>query len=65
MDAISFVVGMQSKDLRGKQLKDLVYRASAEDTGAPPPAARLARGGAPPLRDWPGRARSQRNARLR
>ena len=31
MDAISFVVGLQSKDLRGKQLKDLVFRSSAAD----------------------------------
>lgn len=28
MDAISFVVGLQSKELRGKQLKDLIYRSS-------------------------------------
>ena len=26
MDAISFVVGLGSRDLRGKQLKDLIYR---------------------------------------
>lgn len=32
MDAISFVVGLQSKELRGKQLKDLIYRCSS-DTG--------------------------------
>lgn len=32
MDAISFVVGMHSKDLRGKQLKDLIYR-NTMDTG--------------------------------
>eukprot|EP00316_Scyphosphaera_apsteinii_P022800 CAMPEP_0119313214 /NCGR_PEP_ID=MMETSP1333-20130426/28260_1 /TAXON_ID=418940 /ORGANISM="Scyphosphaera apsteinii, Strain RCC1455" /LENGTH=1316 /DNA_ID=CAMNT_0007317997 /DNA_START=36 /DNA_END=3986 /DNA_ORIENTATION=- len=31
MDAISFVVGLQSKDLRGKQLKDLVYKRSGDD----------------------------------
>ena len=31
MDAISFVVGLQSKDLRGRQLKDLVFRSSAAD----------------------------------
>jgi len=38
MDAISFVVGLQSKDLRGKQLKDLVFKASAdEDICALPP----------------------------
>lgn len=28
MDAISFVVGLQSKELRGKQLKDLIYRST-------------------------------------
>lgn len=31
MDAISFVVGLQSKDLRGKQLKDLVFKSSADE----------------------------------
>lgn len=30
MDAISFVVGLQSKELRGKQLRDLVYRGSSD-----------------------------------
>ena len=32
MDAIAFVAGLTSRDLRGKQLKDLIYRASS-DTG--------------------------------
>lgn len=32
MDGISFVVGLNSRDLRGKQLKDLIYRAQG-DTG--------------------------------
>jgi hypothetical protein len=31
MDAISFNVGLRSNELRGKQLKDLVYRSSADD----------------------------------
>ena len=30
MDGISFCVGLSSKDLRGKQLKDLIYRASSD-----------------------------------
>jgi len=30
MDAVSFAVGLQSKDLRGRQLKDLIYRADGE-----------------------------------
>lgn len=30
MDAISFVVGLQSKELRGKQLKDLIYRSTSD-----------------------------------
>ena len=32
MDAICFVVGLHSKELRGKQLKDLIYR-STKDIG--------------------------------
>ena len=32
MDAISFVVGLQSKDLRGKLLTDLIFKTSADDT---------------------------------
>ena len=32
MDAVAFVTGVNSKDLRGKQLKDLIYR-STTDTG--------------------------------
>ena len=32
MDSISFCAGLSSKDLRGKQLKDLIYR-STNDTG--------------------------------
>jgi len=31
MDAISFSVGVQSKDLRGRQLKDLIYRSTTDD----------------------------------
>ena len=31
MDAISFAVGVQSKDLRGRQLKDLIYRSTKDD----------------------------------
>ena len=31
MDAISFAVGVQSKDLRGRQLKDLIYRSTTDD----------------------------------
>ncbi|KAJ1626897.1 P-loop containing nucleoside triphosphate hydrolase protein [Pavlovales sp. CCMP2436] len=34
MDAISFVLGVQSRDLRGKQLKDLIFRASDGKGGA-------------------------------
>jgi structural maintenance of chromosome 1 len=30
MDAVSFAVGLQSKDLRGRQLKDLIYRADGD-----------------------------------
>ena len=30
MDGISFGVGLNSKDLRGKQLKDLIYRATSD-----------------------------------
>ena len=30
MDAVSFVVGLSSKDLRGRQLKDLIYRATTD-----------------------------------
>ena len=38
MDAISFAVGVQSKDLRGRQLKDLIYRSTTDDgTGVPRP----------------------------
>ena len=32
MDAVSFVVGLASRELRGKQLKDLIYR-NTTDTG--------------------------------
>ena len=39
MDAISFAVGVQSKDLRGRQLKDLIYRSTTDDgTGVPRPS---------------------------
>ena len=38
MDAISFVVGLRARHLRGKQLRDLVHRVGA----APPPASRQA-----------------------
>ena len=31
MDAISFVVGMQSRDLRGKKMEDLIFRRGADD----------------------------------
>ena len=30
MDATAFVVGLSSKDLRGKQLKDLIYRNTTD-----------------------------------
>jgi hypothetical protein len=48
MDAISFAVGVQSKDLRGRQLKDLIYRSTTDDgTGVqrPSPVARRGGGG--------------------
>ena len=34
MDAISFVLGVNSKDLRGSKLKDLIYRAPEDDADA-------------------------------
>lgn len=35
MDAVSFCTGVNSKDLRGKKLKDLIYRSTKDDgTGA-------------------------------
>ena len=30
MDAVSFATGVQSKDLRGGKLKDLIYRATTD-----------------------------------
>ena len=33
MDAVSFAVGLQSKDLRGRQLKDLIYRGRRQRCG--------------------------------
>ena len=40
MDAVSFAVGVQSKDLRGRLLKDLIYRSTTDDgTGARRPIA--------------------------
>ena len=46
MDAISFAVGVQSKDLRGRQLKDLIYRSTTDDgTGGQHPSSTGARSG--------------------
>ena len=46
MDAISFAVGVQSKDLRGRQLKDLIYRSTTDDgTGGQHPSSPGARSG--------------------
>jgi structural maintenance of chromosome 1 len=44
MDAVSFVLGVKSAQLRSTQLKDLVYRAGAldetdDDTGDAPTTA--------------------------
>lgn len=36
MDAISFVLGVQSRDLRSSQMKDLIYRPGAINGKAPP-----------------------------
>ena len=30
MDAVCFVVGLHTKELRGKQLKDLIYRCTTD-----------------------------------
>ena len=49
MDAVSFAVGLQSKDLRGRQLKDLIYRADGDsDAGQPPSEPRERRESSPP-----------------
>ena len=53
MDAISFVVGLQSKDLRGKQLKDLVFKASADEDICAPPTQALHSAGRPRAMDRP------------
>ena len=47
MDAVGFAVGLQSKDLRGRQLKDLIYRADGDSyAGTQSPKANHARGAA-------------------
>ena len=54
MDAISFAVGVQSKDLRGRQLKDLIYRSTSDDgTGGRRPSRQSGEAGRASLRPPP------------